>query len=602
MTHSIFTAYSCDLTTSQNNAEILKNHPQIPAIIDALSRKTKHHVFLSDITSKITQNALLASIASTLSENHAPKSLREINFIYFDVKKFLTSNESLAKIKEDFFIFCEELKTTNRRVIFAIDDLNNEVGDLLQTVLNNDTWRLIIFSEPFDAEDFTHIKISAATKTQSIALLAAFKNELETYHNVIIPEETFVSAYAMTNLYLPHHDILDTALELLDSAAARASTNEHSEHKAIVSSMTLAMIVSNWTQIPLSHLHNNTFQIGKFVEALQRRLFGQDAALTAIASTLQRACLKIHEKSGPLCSFLFVGSASTGKSTTAYDMTEHLFGHKHAMLRVNLHQNIKSLADVKIICEERHNPRLLDAIRLTPYALVLIENIDETSVGTLNLFNDILSQGVAFDDAGNKYDFSHAIFIVTTTLGAERIAALTQAPATQENNKTLDLLQLVLNSHPQDQSNTITTNLTAQEFNEELLPTLANYFSSSLLQHLQVVPFLPLDYSAFEKIIRAKMKNFAKSLEVNFDIELNYAAEVIKFLAHEALWQKPNKSLEKLLEQHIYSVVANEIIAHADDKNRPKRLHLQLNDHGQILRCEFVSSMGTPAYLDMTLR
>ena len=121
-------------------------------------------------------------------------------------------------------------------------------------------------------------------------------------------------------------------------------------------------------------------------------------------------------------------------------------------------------------------------------------------------------------------------------------------------------------------------------------------FSSALLEHLHRT-FLPLDYAALEKVIRLKVKTLAKRLEANFGIELNYAPEVIKFLAHEALWRKPmSKPIEKLLEQHLFSAVANEILAHSEDKNRPRRLFLQLNENGQVLRCEFISATGAMIY------
>lgn len=599
MTLSIFATYAEDLFAG--TTDTLKDHPQIPLIIDTLSRKENHHILLMGMSSEKTQFALLKSVALQLADGHAPKSLRNVNFIYFDAKRLTLANETVDKIYADFAEFCNQISATEQRTLIAINEFSEPLATLIETQLDNDNFRFILLNQLEDHPSFANIFLTEPNDAQLTTLLKSYKKELEDFHHVLIPEETCAAALSLTSHYLSCHSYFDKALELLDSAAARASALEHPDHtsqlKPIVTSTTLTHVVSSWTDIPVSHLHNNTFQSGKFIEALQRRIFGQEAAIDMVGSVLQHACIKLQEKSGPLCNFLFVGPAEAGKTTTAFTLAEHLFGHKNALLRVNLNEPCQSLADIKILTEENHSMPLLTAIQKTPYAIVLIENIHQAPTAILALFKNIFNQGFALDAQGNKYNFRHAIFIISTTLGADHIATLTQTPAHQENNKTLDLMQLVLNTSPHDMNSEMHPHLTTQEICEELAPILEEHFSSSLLEHLHIIPFLPLDYAAYEKIMRLKLKSFAKRLETQFGIELNYAAEVIKYLAHEAVWRKTHtKSLDKLLEQHLYSAVANELLAHAEDKNRTKRLLLQLNDDGQVLRCEFISAMSSMNY------
>lgn len=433
-------------------------------------------------------------------------------------------------------------------------------------------------------------------------LLKSYKQQVENFHNVLIPDESFASALSLATHYLPNQNSFNHALELLDSAAARATALEShdisGQFKPVVTNSTLTDVISSWTHIPLSHLHNNVFQSTRFIETLQRQLVGQDAAIKMIGLILQHACINLQEKTGPLCSFLLAGPAEVGKTEVVYAMTQHLFGHKEALLKVNLFDTLTTISDVKIITgiNESHNIRLLDAIEQTPYAVVLLNNIHQAPVSTLNLFKNIFMQGYAFDESGKKYDFSHAIIVMTTTLGADRINALMQTPTDLDSSKTIDLMHLVLNENPQSPPASI-SHLSPQELGEELVPALEEYFSAALLPHLNIVPFLPLEYAAFEKIIRGKVKSLIKHLDVHFGIELNYAPEVVKFLAHEAMWRKPqSKPLEKVLEEHLYSCVAHEILGHADDKNRLKRLSLQLNDNGNLLRCEFITANSGAIY------
>lgn len=590
---SSFIPCAQDLKTIKNYLpDSLKTHPQISMITDVLCRKENHHIFLTGTSSQKTTQAILTAVVSVAQEKQ--NVLSQSDFIYLNSNHFhlITEKEKLAN---DLIHYNETLAQTNRHVVLILNELDPtcHVTKLFFHYLNENRWRFIILGNQNNLYRFVNITLASLTESQSLALLKTYKDELENYHHVVIPDDVCSSAWTMTKHYLSSSSVLDRAYDLLDSAAAHTSTLEKNDSKPVVTNMTLSSVISHWSQIPLTHLHNNNFQASKFIEAMQRQVIGQDAALSFMASILQQSYLKLYKKQGSLTNFLLVGPTESGKNTLSISMAEHLYGNKHALLRVNLNEDYHSFSEIKIICDENYNKNLLEAVQQTPYAIIFLENI-HLSPATYKLFHSVLIHGHAFDKQGNKCDFSHTIILMTTTLVSERIAALIQTPTANDSNKTLDLMQLVLNIHPDEPHPTTHPHLSTQELCDELLPSLEDFFTQSILPHLNVVPFVPLDYAALEKIIKFKVKTFAKTLETNYEIELNYAPEIIKFLAHEALWRKSNyKTLEKLLEQHLYSPVANEILAQTEDKNRTKRLLLQLNEQGQLLRCEFL----TNAYL-----
>ncbi|EKD91565.1 MAG: ATPase AAA-2 protein [uncultured bacterium] len=622
---SIFTRFTHHLLgnpdAKKNMASPLKDHPQIPFIIDTLSRFEQHHLVLSSTQAEKINHALMESVAQHLSTDHIPKTLYNCDFVYFDIHQLALSLISKEQIEVDFHMLCDELRANNKRIILVINELDlflqNNISETLvhfdhaiKTILFDDSWRLIFFTQkknpiypPQFNRLFSTISVAAPTTTESLALLKSHRASLENFHHVIISDETFTSAHSLSTHYLAGESCFNNALNLLDSGAARASTferNEQTGHKPIVTSHILTQIIANWTHIPLAHLQNNKFQANKFIDALSKHVFGQDDSINFIASILQNACVKLQEKNGPFCNFLFVGATDVGKTETAYAIAEHLFGHKAALLHINLNQTSPTtLADIKVssrTSENRHS-NLLHAISETPYAVVLLENIDQLPQSTFNLFNDILTQGYIIDEQGNKYDFRHAIIIMTTRCGAEHIHHLFAPQNTQETTNAVDLMQLVLSENLHEPSQHNHQSLSPLELCDEILPQLTEHFSTAFLQQLNIVPFIPLDYAALEKIVRLKVKTLTKRLDANFGIELSFAPEVIKFLAHEALWRKPNtKSLDKLLEQHLYACVAHEILLHADDKNKLKRLLVQLNDSGQLLRCEFITPNEAALY------
>jgi ATP-dependent Clp protease ATP-binding subunit ClpA len=612
---SIFTRYAKHLLPSDNKTQAdlsLKDHAQIPLLIDTLCRQKNHHLLIIKSLAETFNDSVIETLAQHLTTDNTPKILQDAHCIYFDVTAFMLSAETVDDIENDFRILLGDTRIHNKRMIFVMNQLEpllnsdpqtpvGTFGRLLKSTLINEQWRLIALTNHttyqhaqqkniFLKDLFTTIKMNEPSETEALAILKNYRAELENFHNVTISEETLPSAMSLASTYLAGSSSLDKALELLDSAAARANSlpqPDLTDQKPIITSIHLAQVVSSWTQIPMSHLQNNKFQMSKLVGALQRHIFGQDSAVQNIAVILQNACIKLHKKSGPLCSFMLAGPPSVGKATLAYTLAEHLFGNNNALLRVNLNKTTQTLSDLTVTTG-LHNERcmsLLNAIEQTPYAIIFFENIDQFSNEINTIIKNILTQGYVLDAHENKYDFRHAIIIISTTLGADKITSLMQA--THEKHKQIDLMQLVFNDHVSEGSQ----HIPGHEIIEKILPELTLHFSAELLQKINVITFLPLDYTSLEKIMYNKLKFLAKRLDQNFGIELSYAPEIIKFLAHEALWQNAKtKSFDKLLEQQLYACVSHEILSHIEAKNKPKRLMLQLNDNGQLLRCEFITA------------
>lgn len=603
---SIFTKYNLftDARKSENTA--LKNHVQIPFIIDTLSRQKMNHLLLTRYSSEKIPFALMESLAAHLSTN--TNLFQNVRFVYFDVARFLLGDEKLSTIADDFQTFCEDMRTAANKVIFIINQpepmLNLDVqtsvgllGKLIKSVLLNEEWRLIVLSKnkmSAFSDFFIDIELIEPADVELLAILKSYRLELENFYHVMITDDIFSSAMSMTNHYLSGTASLDKALELLESAALRVAASappDTSGHPPIVTSFHLAQTVSSWTHIPLTHLQHNKFQANKFIEAARQVIFGQDGAIQLMGSLLQNACIKLHKKSGPLCSFLLAGPAGVGKATLVHAMAEHLFGHHHALLRV--YGQATHLDDMQVLAggQKEYTMNLLTAVQKTPYAVLFIENIEQHPLGLMHIFKDILANGYVFDAQGKKYDLSNIIIIATTTVVADYLHGLTQK-ALQEKNKNVDLMHLILKENVHDISH---HSLSASpEMRDAMLSILTKYFSSDFLQYFNMIPFMPLDYATLEKIMRLKLTALTNRLELSFGIELNYAPEVVQFLTYDAAQAHiKNQALETRLDQQLYACVAHELVACMDDKQKPKVLALRLNENGQLLRCEMMATKET---------
>src|SRR5574343_898428 len=123
-------------------------------------------------------------------------------------------------------------------------------------------------------------------------------------------------------------------------------------------------------------------------------------------------------------SFLFMGPTGVGKTETSKALAQIYFGSEEKMIRVDMSE-FQSVSDI---------PRLIGAVspieiqgllttpvRETPFALVLLDEIEKAHPNILNLFLQVLDEGHITDGQGRKVMFTNTIIICTSNAGAELI-------------------------------------------------------------------------------------------------------------------------------------------------------------------------------------
>lgn len=611
---SIFAQYATNLLVSDTQKQTplpLIDHPSIPLIINTLGRQHGHHILLNSHASQKLPDVIIESLAHYLSNSPIPNILHDAYFIYFDVMQFALNADQSDDIELDFQALHDEVQEKNKRIILVINQieplLNAEeytpcdfLYHSIKSILVDEQWRLIVLTnnksnlpQPELDRFFTTIDLPEPSDAELVAVLTSLRADLESFHQVVIPEEAIPAAIAMANQYMPGISVLDKTYALLDGASVRAGMRElhdASGLQPVVTRMQLAQVVSSYTQIPLPYLQNTKSQADKLIDVLPRMVFGQDAAIQLISATLQNALIKLPKKHGTISNFLFAGPMGSGKALLANALADQLFGHKNALLRVVFDNSATCVSDLLATTDvsDSRAINLLAAIQATPYAIVMIEHIEKYSPTLLQALKDIFIQGYALTADLQKQYVTHTIFIMTTAVGAECMLSLYPIPA--DKNKQIDLVQFMLNDAVATVAPCAEPTWSLDEISKQLLLSLMQHFPPDLLHELVIVPFVPLDYLAIEKIVRSKLKMLEKRLDTQFGVELSYVPEVIKFLAHETFWQLSlTRSLDKILAQHLYACVAQEISSHLDNKHKLKKLLLQLHDNGQVLRCELVT-------------
>ncbi len=166
------------------------------------------------------------------------------------------------------------------------------------------------------------------------------------------------------------------------------------------------------------------------LETLDRDLkllvFGQDQAVATVVSAIRLSRAGLGTPDKPVGSFLFAGPTGVGKTELAkqlaaslgveflrFDMSEYM--EKHTVSRL--------IGAPPGYVGFDQGGLLTDAIRRTPHAVLLLDEIEKAHPDLFNILLQVMDHATLTDATGRKADFRHVVLIMTTNAGAQEMAA-----------------------------------------------------------------------------------------------------------------------------------------------------------------------------------
>ena len=125
---------------------------------------------------------------------------------------------------------------------------------------------------------------------------------------------------------------------------------------------------------------------------LNRRVIGQEEAISAISRAIRRARAGISEENKPLGSFLFLGPTGVGKTETARALAEFLFDDEKALIRLDMSEYMERHTVSKIIGSPpgyvgyEEAGQLTEKVRRRPYSVLLLDEVEKAHPDVFNIF------------------------------------------------------------------------------------------------------------------------------------------------------------------------------------------------------------------------
>ena len=158
---------------------------------------------------------------------------------------------------------------------------------------------------------------------------------------------------------------------------------------------------------------------------LKRLVFGQDQAITALASAIKLARAGLREPEKPIGSYLFSGPTGVGKTEVAKQLAA-LMGIE--LLRFDMSEYMEKHTVCRLIGAPPgyvgfdQGGLLTDGIDQHPHSVLLLDEIEKAHPDLFNILLQVMDHGKLTDHNGKQVDFRNVILIMTTNAGASDLA------------------------------------------------------------------------------------------------------------------------------------------------------------------------------------
>ena len=274
---------------------------------------------------------------------------------------------------------------------------------------------------------------------------------------------------------------------------------------AEVGSKQITAVIADLTGIPVNSMTGDELtKLTELPDILNDNIKGQSQAIEQIHINLLTAMADLRRAGTPLGALLLVGPSGVGKTETAIQIAEHIFGGKQFLTTINMSEYQEKHTVSRLIGSPPgyvgygEGGLLTEAIRQKPYSIVLLDEVEKAHPDVLNLFYQAFDKGELADGEGRLIDCKNILFMLTSNCGFD--AANDQF---------------------------------AVKSDEELRRSLLTFFKPALLARMQIVQYHYLTTDVMQRIVKAKLAKLEKLIAERYKATVTIAENILKHIEQQ---------------------------------------------------------------------
>lgn len=603
---------------------VLNRDDEIESVIGILSRRMKNNPCLIGEPG-VGKTAIVEGLASRIVDGAVPDTLEQKRILTLDLSGMVAGSKYRGEFEERIKRALRETKAAGNILLFidelhtvigaggaegAIDASNilkpamarGEIQVIGATT--REEYRKHIEKDAALERRFQPVVIEEPSAVQTISMLKGLRSRYEEFHKVEITDAAIEAAVQLSERYLNDRYLPDKAIDLIDEASAkfhlqtvyaqsdrtqeyekeREDLYEQKEQALIAGDLErvrellaaekklekkiekeeelkqeqrqkkdkilpshIAQVVAKWTHIPVEQMEEAEKERLKKLDAiLHERVVGQNDAVKAVARAIHRGRVGLKDPKRPIGSFLFLGPTGVGKTELSKALAEAVFGSEKDMIRVDMSEYMEKQSVSKMIGSPpgyvgyEEGGQLSEKVRRKPYSVLLFDEIEKAHPDVFNMLLQVLEDGHITDAHGKKVDFKNTIIIMTSNAGANRIIS----------PKTLGFGQAK------------TSEEEYQKMKEGVMEEVKHIFKPEFINRVdEMIVFHALNKENIKDITKIMLKQFAKRVKDQMDMELCIADDVVDFISDKGFDKDYGaRPIRRALQTELEDVLAEAVL------------------------------------------
>ena len=419
---------------------------ELERVIQTLCRRRKNNPLLVG-EAGVGKTAIAEGLARHIVEGRVPEILANATVYCLDMGALLAGTKYRGDFEQRLKGVLKQLADNPNAILF-IDEIHTLIGagaasggtmdasNLLKPALSSGALKCIgattytEFRGVFEKDHalsrrFQKVDVNEPSVGETVSILRGLKSRFEEHHGVKYSAAAISSAAELSAKYINDRHLPDKAIDVIDEAGAAQRILPKSKQKKTIGKLEIEDIVAKIARIPPQHVSADDRSALKNLDRdLKNMVFGQDAAIDALATAIKMSRSGLGDPQKPIGCFLFSGPTGVGKTEVARQLA---YGMGIELIRFDMSEYMERHAVSRLIGAPPgyvgfdQGGLLTEAVTKKPHAVLLLDEIEKAHPEVFNILLQVMDHGTLTDNNGRKADFRNVVIVMTTNAGAEAL-------------------------------------------------------------------------------------------------------------------------------------------------------------------------------------